>query len=182
MTQDQYTEFVLSRFKQLGNLDDITGIPNSGSLIHATIGMMGEYVELAGASSRKNIIEELGDLDFYWTAARSVFILMGARWDFESIPRASMSYEHALISLRNHTGEMLDLAKKMFIYSKAIPPDRFFFSMMQINHRIEDICDTLATTREAVRITNVEKLKLRYPTGYSDQAAQARADKKEGEQ
>lgn len=170
MSPQDYSEFVNSRFKRLGS--------PSGDLIHATIGMMGEYVELAGASTRKNLIEELGDLDFYWTQAQLLFLEKGARWDYSRFGRAPQSFEHCLISLRNHCGEMLDLSKKVFIYNKEIPSGRFEFSMIQINFRIEDLCDFLATTRSAVRLTNVDKLKLRYPTGYSDQAAQDRADKK----
>jgi len=173
MTDPEYTEFVNSRFKRLGTPE--------GDLLHAVIGMVGEAGELLQANSRQNISEELGDLDFYFTQGKLIITELGPRWDYAAVARSCQSLEHAQISLRANTIQMLDLAKKGFIYNKPLVLSQFQWNMLMVNHRIEDFCELLGFDRQSIRRENVEKLKLRFPTGYSDQAAQLRADKPEGQ-
>lgn len=84
---------------------------------------------------------------------------------------------HAAAGIAGEAGEILDAVKKHWVYGQ--PLDR--------ENLIEEIGDTLfylqalaslidSTFGEAVA-HNVEKLRKRYPNGYSDKAAQERADK-----
>jgi len=72
-TQDDYSDFVAALFKDMGSptLD----------LLHAAVGIAGEAGELLDAVKkhwayekpldRENVIEELGDLEFYMQALRN---------------------------------------------------------------------------------------------------------------
>jgi NTP pyrophosphatase (non-canonical NTP hydrolase) len=72
-TDDNYSDFVAQKFKAMGtDIDD---------LAHAAMGISGEAGELLDAIKkhwaygkpldRENVIEELGDLEFYMTALRN---------------------------------------------------------------------------------------------------------------
>lgn len=167
MSPLDYSDFVDSRFKKLGAIPD--------DLLHCAVGMMGEWGEAMQAMTRENFLEELGDFDFYLTQMKRILVEAGVR--FEEHFSFPMQFDQTMIAIRNHTTEILDLAKKGFIYKKEIPPERYRLNVDFLDHRLSHLCEFMGATRESVRISNVEKLKRRYPEGYSDQAAQARADK-----
>lgn len=168
MSPIQYREFVNTRFKRLGS--------PAGDLLHAAIGICGEVQELLAASTRENIVEELGDICFYCAAFELVAVEMGVR--IIAHPGFDCSLEHCGISLRNHSGEMLDTCKKFFIYNKPVVfDDSLLFNHRNVMNRVQNYCNILGFDFEAILRTNVEKLKLRYPEGYTDQAAQERKDK-----
>ncbi len=162
-----YPTFVNSRFKRLESL--------AASLHHASTGICGEVQELLAATTRENLSEELGDLDFYITQFKTLLLETGFRWNYRAL--YPMSLEHVSISLRNHSGELLDLTKKGWIYNKEIPFDAYVFNLNMLDSAIDIFCGLLGFDRESVRRANVEKLMARYPQGYSDQAAQERKDK-----
>lgn len=168
MTSIQYREFVATRFKR--------GATPAFDLLHVAVGIAGEVQELLSASTRENIAEELGDILFYCASFELVAIEMGQR--ILAHPGFDCSLEHCGISFRNHAGEMLDTCKKFAIYNKpVIFTDSLLFNYRNIVNRVVNYCNILGFDFEAILATNVAKLKLRFPEGYSDQAAQARADK-----
>lgn len=87
---------------------------------------------------------------------------------------------HAAVGVSGEGGELLDAIKKCWIYNKELSPevienlreeagDALFY--------IQHLCNVLGTTIPELIEENVAKLTKRYPQGYSDAAAQARADK-----
>lgn len=164
----EYREFVATRFKRQGSL--------SADLLHAAIGISGEVQELLAANTRENISEELGDILFYCAAFELVALEAGQR--IVATLGFDCSLEHAAISFRNHAGEMLDQCKKFHIYNKPVVfSDSLLFNYRNIVNRVQNYCHILGFDFEAIMRSNYEKLKLHYPEGYSDQAAQERKDK-----
>lgn len=171
-----YSAFVQSRIKWLST--------DAENLHHAATGLMGEAVELTYATSRENTLEELGDLCFYkehfrqaWTRARNLPPLFGLA------PPLHNGHTHAgfsTILLLRDCGDLLDLTKKAWIYNTPLET---------IGNEIEEKLDyiemtlganaaLLGVTTSQLRVWNQQKLQKRYPLGYSDTAAQERADKK----
>ena len=87
---------------------------------------------------------------------------------------------HAALGIATEGGEFTTEVKRHAIYSKELSP-----AMRQ--HMLEELGDlmwyiALAVTHlgsdlGAVAAANIEKLKERFPEKYTDQAAEARADK-----
>jgi len=84
---------------------------------------------------------------------------------------------HAALGIAGEAGEIVDAVKKHWVYGKALDRENL----------IEEIGDLLFYTQALARLVdvdidgaiaaNVAKLNKRYPAGYTDAAAIARADK-----
>lgn len=158
----QYAEFVASRAKP-GNaiLKELDA--RRTELLHAAIGIVGELYELDTATDAENEREELGDLCFYVQMARNTI-------DRPYIH--SMTNEH---SLYYRCRDFINAVKGLCIYGK-------YTSGHELSLLLDHIEDALhyrsGMTLDSIRQSNMDKLIKRYPNGYSDEAAQARADKK----
>jgi NTP pyrophosphatase (non-canonical NTP hydrolase) len=87
---------------------------------------------------------------------------------------------HAAVGVSGEGGELLDAVKKCWIYNKPLSPevienlkeeagDALFY--------IQHLCNILGCSMQDLINGNIDKLCKRYPQGYSDAAALARADK-----
>lgn len=87
---------------------------------------------------------------------------------------------HGAVGISGEAGENLDAIKKCWIYNKPLDEavianireecgDALFY--------IQHICNVLGVNIELLIVENMQKLTKRYPQGYSDAHAQARADK-----
>ena len=148
-------------------------------LAHAAVGIIGEIVELAQADTRENQLEELGDLKFYIEAAK------------QQLPEAvyirgmnfPKSLNQSLTKALYAAADFLDLSKKVWIY--AAPIEKHEGALRQALARVENALERYEElcwfTSTEVELGNREKLIKRYPgAGYTDAAAQARADKPAG--
>lgn len=81
--------------------------------------------------------------------------------------------------------ECLDAVKKFVVYNKDMDRANIIEELGDAEFYMEGIRAALGVTREEVLAANIHKLstgpKARYKSGYSDAAAQARADKVDGE-
>lgn len=178
-----YSEFVYSRFKSgariLGDLDGLTAdkADDVMSRLHAAIGMVGEVRELRDATDNANAIEELGDLLFYAMAfANTLEIdLPDELWGTVAVDAPIGCVHIEVMDQAAHT--LLDLCKKETLYLKAIAEADFTGPLVVFLTVLSNICTLHGTTLGDVGQMNREKLETRYPTGYSNDAAQARADK-----
>lgn len=177
-----YPDMIRALFKPMNTPDQ----PHNNKM-HAAIGFAGEAVsELQDATDPINFIEEAGDLEFYLQA-----------WDLEIDQRLvnqSLLSQHlmlwtfkpnglqsALTNLIRISGDMLDCAKKPWVYNKV--PD--YTAMEYLRKRARLNLDYLyvlfGTSQTEVQLANKKKLigpGGRFESGfYSDAAAQARADK-----
>lgn len=175
LTQAEYYDFVKSRAKWLTEPGE--------NLAHAGMGLLGECVELAQSVSAENTVEELGDLEFY--TAHFYLGLEKANYAHTPTiierPESQQFEKNPTYHLTLWAGDAHDKAKKCWIY-KRNPQDIDFNKILKrVELCLHFLAERAKTTRATIWQHNKSKLEERYPSGYSDKAALARADKKEGE-
>ncbi len=84
---------------------------------------------------------------------------------------------HAAIGISGEAGEILDTAKKHWAYNKSLDIENLYEELGDLLFYTTALMTIADIDLERVFAENVEKLKKRYPVGYTDAAAQARADK-----
>lgn len=171
-----YPKFVASRVKWMPTPQE--------DCHHAATGIMGEVVELLFATDRKNLLEELGDLAFYLEHFHAAWKKLTGREIEQSVLSESLSFADCQQNLIAMAGELLDFTKKLWIYNK--PWEGMSSDVEMLVVEITSLCWEMSAFLgiadwEQVEKANQAKLTLRYPQGYSDAAAQARADKAEGQ-
>jgi hypothetical protein len=126
-----------------------------------------------------NLHEECGDAEFYieagWQVVEAITNRIGARPYRGGKGNSVLGY--VLPDLVISSGKYLDLAKKAWVYNKPIVAEDFIEALALIEQDLDDFYACRGVERDVVLRMNMEKLALRYPSGYTDAAAQARADK-----
>lgn len=84
---------------------------------------------------------------------------------------------HLATGVSGEAGELLDAIKKHVIYKKPLDRDNVIEELGDLFFYIEGLCQALNVSREEVLQKNIDKLSIRYKDGYTDKAAQDRADK-----
>ena len=93
---------------------------------------------------------------------------------------------HMTLGIAGESGELVDAVKKYWAYGKPLNVNNVIEELGDLLFYIQGMLSTVTRqgalspeTLEDLMITNMDKLTKRYPTGYSDEAAIARADKEE---
>jgi len=149
-------------------------LPTMGeNLAHAALGIISEFGEIAEATSPEQVAEEVGDA--FWFVALACTAL-GIKMDALSLT----SPDSHLFPVEGRTsdtniakaaGAFAGFAKRVAVYGKE-PTDAMKWDAY---HAL--VNTALIPAGQDVLEANIEKLKLRYPSAYSDEAAEARADK-----
>ena len=84
---------------------------------------------------------------------------------------------HMGTGISGESGEILDTVKKHVVYNKALDIENLIEELGDMEYFMEGLRAATGITREQCLQHNLDKLAKRYPAGYSNQAAQARADK-----
>ena len=85
---------------------------------------------------------------------------------------------HMAVGVSGESGELLDCIKKHTMYNKPLDKENLVEELGDIEFYLEGLRQVFGVTREEVLAINQEKLEKRYSSGkYSNQQAQARADK-----
>lgn len=84
---------------------------------------------------------------------------------------------HLAMLISGEAGEIVDAIKKHVIYNKPLDYANLDEECGDLLFGITALLTALGHTEEGCKKRNVEKLLKRYATGYSDRAAQERADK-----
>ena len=85
---------------------------------------------------------------------------------------------HAAVGISGEAGELLDAVKKHWVYEKPLDFGNVVEELGDLEFYMAAMRQVIGMSRQAILQTNVNKLKLRYANlGYSNEAAQARADK-----
>lgn len=84
---------------------------------------------------------------------------------------------HAALGIAGEAGEIVDAVKKHWTYNKPLDRAYLIEEIGDLMFYVQALCNLQGITLQAVVEANVEKLTRRYPQGYSDAAALARADK-----
>lgn len=167
ISASSYTTFVQSRVKWLDSFSD--------DIHHACTGICGEAIEFAYANGKDNEKEEFGDLEFY---VRHAWLAVG-RWSvqFQSEYHPANLPAHPYDALVYVGGDLLDQSKKIWIYNKDPQSLCLYSALLKFEQIMDEVSKNLEYPRTQARKDNQAKLEKRYPAGYSDAAAQARADK-----
>lgn len=165
--------------------------PEQADLWHGATGVAGEATEildavlagaLAGQTDRENMVEELGDMEFYLDQVRRNRGLVRADTvvGYVDSEMGAPPMNAALLAVTS--GNLLDLAKKVAIYQKDVDTKTFINALQSIEHCMEQVRRNFGITRDEAIAHNIYKLaegpNARYKAGsYSNEAAIARADK-----
>jgi NTP pyrophosphatase (non-canonical NTP hydrolase) len=84
---------------------------------------------------------------------------------------------HMAVGVAGEAGELLDAIKKMAIYNKPLDLENLIEELGDLEFYMAGIRSQIGISRSSVLAYNQEKLNKRYQSGYSDKAAQERADK-----
>lgn len=84
---------------------------------------------------------------------------------------------HMIMGVCGEAGELLDAIKKATIYRKPLDVENLIEELGDIEFYLQGLRNTYGVSRSEVIARNVAKLQKRYPSGYTNQAAIARADK-----
>jgi NTP pyrophosphatase (non-canonical NTP hydrolase) len=88
-----------------------------------------------------------------------------------------MNLIHAALGMASDAGEFVDAIKKHSIYGKELDWDNAVEEIGDVLWFCALACKSLGTDIHTVMHKNIDKLALRYPDKYTDQAAIDRADK-----
>lgn len=195
-----YPEFVKALIKPGGDI--LRGCDASRmNALHMAVGISGEAAELLEAflypkggrntPDYENIVEELGDLEFYMEGLRQEFGLSAAAIDAAvaiedvvSLMRKTVGYVHSLGEVAAQfavvdAGRILDEIKRYAVYQTPGVDPRVLAKLLgMLKHHLYCLRFDLDIAYAEVIEANKRKLAKRYEKlTYSDAAAHARADK-----
>lgn len=98
---------------------------------------------------------------------------------FKQMESEILTQLHAAVGISGEAGEILDAVKKAWAYRKPLDVANVKEELGDILFYVQAMCNCFGWTLTDLKESNMAKLIKRYPTGYSDQAAIARADKTE---
>lgn len=194
--QEEHTEMVKDLAKSGERiLSNFT--PERVHRMHMAVGISGEAGEIllafeSHAVNHENLTEELGDTEFYLNGLRS-----GCGFSYHEVKQAVFNEDDIIIlragdsrlgrarrvsvGLAIECANALDLVKKEFCYNKDIDDWKMLTTLAKIEWYLREIRDIFLITRDKTLEHNLNKLRksdnARYKNGYSDEAAQTRADK-----
>jgi NTP pyrophosphatase (non-canonical NTP hydrolase) len=97
----------------------------------------------------------------------------------ESLTEEKCDLLHSAIGIAGEAGELLDAIKKHVVYNKPLDLQNVMEELGDLEFYLQQMRNRLCIERTMVINRNFIKLHRRYANGYSDAAAQARADKQE---
>lgn len=154
------------------------------NLSHAALGLITEIGEFASEvkritiygkplteEMRQNMAEELGDASWYVPLA--LYAEGVEHFDYSGA-RAALSMVHTdLASIAHALNEMSAKVSGAVLHGQG-GCSLYLISIVAL---IEVAGGLIGTTGEQMRAQNIDKLRKRFPDKYSDEAAEARADK-----
>jgi NTP pyrophosphatase (non-canonical NTP hydrolase) len=84
---------------------------------------------------------------------------------------------HAAVGVSGEAGELLDAVKKHWAYNKPLDRENVIEELGDLMFYITHLMCVMKLSYVEIINANVTKLRHRYPQGYTDADAQARADK-----
>lgn len=109
--------------------------------------------------------------EYQLLAART--LVLGENYDYTPQEKDALM---AMIGLAGETGEVVDYLKKGIIHHHGVDPETLKIELGDSLWYIGALCTIYGLSLEDVMVSNIEKLKLRYPTGFSSEASKLRVD------
>lgn len=155
--------------------------PFKCELLHIALGMTEvlELIEGMHNADIKNVIEELGDLEFYTTELFTQLDLIRVA---NVTPNENHFNTESIDELINASGSVIDAIKKFVIYDNELKFDLIVSGAHAAGIALDRTIMLVGMTRCEIRDANMDKLGKRQPTGtYTNEAMIARADKADEE-
>lgn len=89
---------------------------------------------------------------------------------------SEMQLANAALGLAGEAGEFADLVKKILCQGKGMDKEKLKDELGDVCWYIALACYELNMTMEDVMKANLQKLKIRYPDGFSNENSEARVD------
>jgi NTP pyrophosphatase (non-canonical NTP hydrolase) len=83
---------------------------------------------------------------------------------------------HAAVGMSTEAGEVLDIVKKSWAFNKTMDMDKLRHEAGDLLFYLQFFCNLNGMSIDDLAELNMAKLRLRYPDGYTDKAAQLRVD------
>ena len=83
---------------------------------------------------------------------------------------------HCCMGMAGETGEVIDLIKKSVFYKKELDKDKVLEELGDVMFYIVNLATSLNISMSDVLQHNIDKLKKRYPHGFSEEDAIRRVD------
>lgn len=83
------------------------------------------------------------------------------------------------LGLAGEAGEVADTLKKVVFHRHALDRDELIKELGDVLWYVAALCSKLDVPMSEVMARNIDKLKKRYPAGYSSDASKARVDKEQ---
>ena len=106
----------------------------------------------------------------------AALIKPGSKLLEEATPE-KMQLNHLAIAIPSEAGELADALKKHTMYDKPLDRANIVEELGDLEFFMQDLRVKLGITREETLEANMKKLEKRYKGTFSNEAAQARADK-----
>ena len=124
--------------------------------LHIAMGLVGETIEFLDAPERKDWIEELGDIEFYFQAA-----LTHHGYTEAGLPACSSEF-YCVDDILPHVGDYGDLAKKHHIYMQQKGREDYGIVLAKILAALNYLYESLHIDRQETIQANATKLQARY--------------------
>lgn len=149
---------------------------SSAHNIHMAVGIIGEIGELIEALyyESDNILEELGDTEFYMEGLRQNTPCIR----LQQITPEVLSFTSISVRLTIEGCNLIDIVKKEFVYGQTLDTSRLQLSLNAIDILLSSTYHRHGYTRDQAIEQNMQKLGKRYRDfKYTDESAKLRADK-----
>jgi Predicted pyrophosphatase len=167
----------LNKYQQLAMRTRFNDKPLSLEFLYASIGLAGETAEVLECfesgfiTNYHELREELGDVTWYI----SYFCTL-MNMDMSSLQSVDIepSHYHLLKGLPIYVGNLCDQEKKVYFHKhkRDCCNSRIWLAYILDNVRI--MCKTYNMDFDLILHENIEKLKRRYPDGFSEEHSQKR--------
>ena len=130
---------------------------------------------------REHALEELGDVYWYLPLACQAMgttldaVVAANAGDFDEMPELSL--KHSCITLAGVGGTVAAYSAALSVQGQIDEISKLRPIIALIVMCLNQCCRTLGADPAEVRAANIAKLRLRFPAAYTDEAAEARADK-----
>lgn len=142
-------------------------VPNKSEMIESLARLIEERVR--DGVAKRNAESSPKERDFFALVDRM----------FVSRRGGADGFLHAAVGLAGEAGEVLEMIKKSWVYDKPLDFSKVEEEMGDVLHYFTMLCILTNLDWTTVIENNMAKLAKRYPNGYSNSAAIARADKVE---
>ena len=133
----------------------------------AGLGLAGETAELIGEEDPEKLPLELGDVMWYVAEVASCVGLGLQHSDSRIIQYAGMSSYNLTNELVVQTGSLADYIKKVVGHGHDLAPEKVQGYLDGIIQNLQWLCHRQGIDFDACLLQNIEKLKKRYPEGFS---------------